>query len=417
MDTNETANTAPQQKFNPKNFVDYFNLGVDCYQREDKQGAINAWTQALRIDPQNPHAYYYRGVTRAEIGHYNSAVEDFNHAIHINPKYSNAYYQRDKVSQKLLNGSKALSLHVENAIMYYQRGEVRWRSKDYKEAIKDFNQALRINPYLAEAYYKRGRCHRQLKEQEEAIKDLQKAAQLFCDNNQVEKLTEWTPFELGESNREEAIYYLIQYLSWSSSYEQKRLAASAIQKLARSFPNSCGLVIPHLLNNLSYPAPQVREYALKALDVLSLSEAAVPQIKAIAENDPKDYNRKIAQSILSRITLTEDEDPEMNWVEYEDYLSTIEREHGLTPAQKINLINGKTIYFMGNEVDYKGYLKLKNKFLKERNNSKKSQAYNYDYDEEYAEEQKNDYKVNKEKYDTSMDYGYLHDVSDFNEYL
>ncbi|HEY9294774.1 MAG TPA: tetratricopeptide repeat protein, partial [Phormidium sp.] len=102
MDTNETANTAPQQKFNPKNFVDYFNLGVDCYQREDKQGAINAWTQALRIDPQNPHAYYYRGVTRAEIGHYNSAVEDFNHAIHINPKYSNAYYQRDKVSQKLL---------------------------------------------------------------------------------------------------------------------------------------------------------------------------------------------------------------------------------------------------------------------------------------------------------------------------
>jgi tetratricopeptide (TPR) repeat protein len=357
MDSSELSKTVHQQELKPNSFAAHFNLGVDCRKRGDKQGAINAWTEALRIEPHNAHAYYDRGLTKAEVGDYNSALEDFNQAIAINPKYSNAYFQRDKVLQKLLDGSQTLPINSEKALICYQRGKVHLHFNEYKEAIKDFNEALQLNPHFAEAYYNRGKSRHQLKDQEGAIEDFQKAAQIFCDKNQVKKLAEWTPFELGESNKEEAILYLIQYLSWSSPYDQKRLAASGIQKLAKSFPNSCGLAIPHLLDNLSDLAPQVRQYALKALNLLNLPNSAVSKIRVIAEEDQKEYNRRIAQSLLNKMKTIEnesyeDEEYEMNWVEYQDYLDCIEREPGLKSSQKIDLINGRKILFAGREVDY-----------------------------------------------------------------
>lgn len=421
MDTNKSGKAVHQQELKPYSFATYFNLGVDCRQRGDKQGAINAWTEALRIDPQNTHAYYERGVIRAEGGDYSGAVEDFNQVIRINPKYHNAYLQQDKIFQNLFKDSQVFSLNPKNAVTYLNRGKIHLQFKEYKESIKDFNQALQLNPHLAEAYYNRGKSRRQLKEQKEAIEDFQKAAQLLCDNNQVENLAEWTPFELGESNRKEAIYYLVRYLSWDSSYEQKRLAASAIDKLARSFPSNCELAIPYLLDNLSYPAPQVRQYVLKALNSLSLPNSAITQISAIAEKDPKEYNRKIAKAILKRIAQLEaEEEYEMNWVEYEDYLGCIEREPGLNPSQKIALINGREIIFKGQKVDYKGYLRVKDRFINREENKTNYEIDDYDYDEdthEYAEYQDSEYEVNKQEDDTSMDYGYLNDVSNPYEYF
>jgi len=305
--THGKANQFPQQQAdqqdNCKSFADYFNLGIDRRQLGDRQGAINAFNEALRLNPHNAHAYYYRGVARFEIEDYIGAVEDFNQAIRITPEYYNAYRQLEKIRQKLLEGCKSLLPTPNNAITYYQHEKPRLRLKDYQAAIKEFDQALKINPELAEAHYKRGKSLHQLKNKEAASEDFKTAARLFCVSNNVEQLAKWTPFELGESNREEAISYLIQYLSPQSSCNQKRLTASAIHKLAKNFKNSCDLAIPYLLNNLSENAPQVRQYTLKALSALNLSQSAISRITEIAEKDSKDYNRDLAKSILEKINF------------------------------------------------------------------------------------------------------------------
>ena len=283
------------------NFASYFNLGADLRQQGDKQGAIKAWTQALRIDPSNAYAYYYRGVTWAEIGDYTRAIEDLTKALQIDPKYFNVYRQLEKIAQQLLVNNNILQFISQEAIPYYLLGEAYFKCKDYEKAIKNFEQVLQFNPKLAQGYYNRGKSRHQLKDKEGAIEDFQKAAQLFCNNNQVEELAKWTPFELGESNREEAINYLIQYLSTTSSCNEKRIAASAIQKLAKKFRESCQVAIPYLLENLSNPAPQVRQYTLKALNLLTLPDSAIPIIKAIADKDAKDYNKDLAQVILKKL--------------------------------------------------------------------------------------------------------------------
>src|SRR5713226_5789339 len=73
--------------------------------------------------------FYNRGVTRASAGDYRGAVEDFTQALRVNPNAAEAYMGR---------------------------GFARAELKDYPAAIEDFTQALRINPNEAEAYIARG---------------------------------------------------------------------------------------------------------------------------------------------------------------------------------------------------------------------------------------------------------------------
>lgn len=234
-----------QRDFNPqKFFAAYFNLGVDCRQIGDRQGAIEALSQALRIDPNNAHAYYYRGVTKTEVRDYIGAIIDFKQAIQINPNYFNAYRQQ------------------------------------------------------AEVYYNLGKKYQKLNYKQEASQSFRKAAEIYCTNNQAKYLADWTPFELGESNREEAIPYLINYL-YQGKPNEKRLATSAIGKLCDNFEEACNFAVPYLINNLFDPAPQVRSYTLKALNLLGIIDSAVQNIRLIADNDSKDYNRNKAKSILN----------------------------------------------------------------------------------------------------------------------
>lgn len=203
-----------------------------------------------------------------------------------------------KLSSPTDNDTQLIKL--KKATAHYQNGITKLQLKEYKQAIAEFNYALQIYPNYSEAYYYRGKSQHKLNDKGSAIADFQTAAKLFCENNLVDEMANWTVFELGESNREEAIDYLLQYFDANSSPDEKRLAASAINKLAKSFKTSCEIAIPHLLKNLSEPAPQVRQYILKALDAISLPDDAILQIKEIAENDDKDYNRNLAQRILKK---------------------------------------------------------------------------------------------------------------------
>ena len=90
-------------------FASYFNLGVDYRREGNMQKAIEAWTQALHIDPTNTHAYYDRGITKAEIEDYMGAIEDLERVIHLNPKYFNAYRQRLKICQEYQNVTQSIS--------------------------------------------------------------------------------------------------------------------------------------------------------------------------------------------------------------------------------------------------------------------------------------------------------------------
>lgn len=67
------------------------NKGVVLSKIGDHGGAIEAFNQALKIDPHYFNAWNNKGVTLSRLGKYSEAIEAYDHALRINTNYSTQY--------------------------------------------------------------------------------------------------------------------------------------------------------------------------------------------------------------------------------------------------------------------------------------------------------------------------------------
>ncbi|WP_445172538.1 tetratricopeptide repeat protein [Microcoleus sp.] len=73
---------------------DFLIQGEEKYEKGDNQGAVQAFNQAIKLNPNYTEAYGNRGIARYRLGDKQGAVADFNQALQINPNYANAYNNR-----------------------------------------------------------------------------------------------------------------------------------------------------------------------------------------------------------------------------------------------------------------------------------------------------------------------------------
>ncbi|MFN7412359.1 MAG: tetratricopeptide repeat-containing serine protease family protein [Dolichospermum sp.] len=164
----------------------YSNRGVAKDELGDKQGAIDNYNQAIKINPNLAQAYNNRGLTKYELGDKQGAIDDYNQAIKINPNYAQAYTNRGNAKSELGDKqgaiddyNQAIKINPNFAEAYYNRGVAKDELGDKQGAIDDYNQAIKINPNYANAYYNRGVVYYQLGNKQKAKEDRQRAAQLF----------------------------------------------------------------------------------------------------------------------------------------------------------------------------------------------------------------------------------------------
>ncbi len=96
--------------------------------------------------------YTDRGLAQFQLANYQAAMQDFSLAIRLNPQDDRAYYNR---------------------------GCTCFRHGDYYNAIGNFTASLQLNPNNTQAYANRGIARHQLGYEQAAIQDLQQAAQGF----------------------------------------------------------------------------------------------------------------------------------------------------------------------------------------------------------------------------------------------
>lgn len=169
-------------------------LGTEKYTRKDYKGAIAAYTQVLQLNPKNIDAYVSRGLIYEELRDYKSAVADYEQVNRIsydplvlNNLIRNYALLKDKekaiavVDQRIAQISNyAARTSTYNPfvklfkIQFYSiRGTILIYFQDYTDAIKDYSQALQLNPNYTPAYYARGFAYDQLGQSKAAIKDYQ----------------------------------------------------------------------------------------------------------------------------------------------------------------------------------------------------------------------------------------------------
>ena len=186
----------------PNNAIAYNNRGNAYFQKDEYDRAIADFNKAIELKPNDPEVYYNLGNTyhrKGDADHnegdYDLAIEAFTRAIELKPDYPEAYTNRgiDYVKKRnydrgIEDHNKAIELKPDCANAYFNRGGAYkskgddWKNKgDYDRAIADFTQAIKINPDFVGAYNHRGVAYRAKGEYDCAIEDFNKAIEFNPD--------------------------------------------------------------------------------------------------------------------------------------------------------------------------------------------------------------------------------------------
>ncbi|XP_035388505.1 uncharacterized protein ttc6 [Electrophorus electricus] len=160
---------------------DLFYLTGVCYMAQGEEHvlpqALDAFSTALRINPDHADAFHQRGLCRLRLQQPKN-MQDFNRALQINPDAYQVYLSRaalyganGRYSKAILNCNEAIRIQPKSVRAYLYRGALKIYLKVYKEAVKDLTMAIKIDAACSLAYYNRGVCYQQLREYELALRD------------------------------------------------------------------------------------------------------------------------------------------------------------------------------------------------------------------------------------------------------
>jgi tetratricopeptide (TPR) repeat protein len=96
----------------------FHDRGLNFFQNRDYERAIEEYTHAIRLRPDEPVTFLQRGVAYERIGDYTRAVQDYTQAIELIP-----------------NTRSRWNYYLYRAEAYFNMG-------DYGKAISDFTQAI-----------------------------------------------------------------------------------------------------------------------------------------------------------------------------------------------------------------------------------------------------------------------------------
>jgi len=122
------------------------------------QAAVQDFSAALQLDPQNGEAYAGRGLAQLERDSLQEALSDCDLAVTLAPEHAPAYVCRARAYLRLgqpvqvsTNASRALEINPDMAEAYLVRAQLAEEAGDIEAAAADYRAALSRDPLLESA--------------------------------------------------------------------------------------------------------------------------------------------------------------------------------------------------------------------------------------------------------------------------
>lgn len=152
----------------------------------DYQAAIELYTQAIKLRPEEPLPFNLRGIAHVYLKHYEAAINDYDRAILLAPDVAATFNNRGNVFLRMKkfelarsDYTRCLELEPGNSVAYDNRGIVHSHLGDYQAAITDHTESLRLNNKNATAYHNRGVAYYRAGNKSLAEADFAKARELL----------------------------------------------------------------------------------------------------------------------------------------------------------------------------------------------------------------------------------------------
>ncbi len=124
---------------------------ISLYGIGEKRSAKKILETALKKEPSQNDFLFVRGYFSSLEGNLDAAIRDYTEAIRIDPAFARAFNNRG----------------------------IAFKTKDaLDEAIRDFNEATRIDPTYADAFYNRGNTYQAKADWDTAIRDYTEAIRI-----------------------------------------------------------------------------------------------------------------------------------------------------------------------------------------------------------------------------------------------
>ncbi|XP_028413242.1 uncharacterized protein LOC114536089 isoform X2 [Dendronephthya gigantea] len=155
----------------------YFMIGTCYTELNNPTSALDAFNNAIKVNPDYAEAYYNRGLTKMKLKHAKS-IHDFNRALAINPKLFQAFLSRaayygtkGRFSKGIMNCNEAIKLQPRSVRAYLYRGALKFHISAYKLAVRDLTEAIAIDCTCLLAYFNRAVCYQAMKYYQKALID------------------------------------------------------------------------------------------------------------------------------------------------------------------------------------------------------------------------------------------------------
>lgn len=139
---------------NPDNYDAYLQLGLMHFGRQEEI-CESYFKSALDIKPEGIDALYSLGLYYQNVDKLNEALETYAKILSIDSTYSAAYYNMGYIHYKYLNENKL--------------------------ALKNFDNAVKVNPKYYQAVYMRGLCYEAMGDVAKANREYSYALELKSD--------------------------------------------------------------------------------------------------------------------------------------------------------------------------------------------------------------------------------------------
>ena len=176
----------------PQDWMAWAVLGEAYWRLKQTAKAIEAYQQALHINPEYAEAWYNLGVAYGRAGQTAKAIEAHQQALRINPEHAKAWYilgaiyaRAGQTAKAIEACQQALRINPEDAKAWHILGLAYGQAGQAAKAINAYQQALRVNPEYAEAWHILGLAYGLAGQTAKAIEAYQQALRINPEDGEA----------------------------------------------------------------------------------------------------------------------------------------------------------------------------------------------------------------------------------------
>lgn len=194
--------------------ADYVQAGRVYRDAGDTTRAVDAYNEALQLDPAYALAYYERGQINAELGNQGQAVSDYSQAIELGYEPAGQAYTARADALRLMGVPQAALADYDQAIKldptyapaFYGRALVYEEQDAPTQVVSDLTQAIKADKGYTEAYFQRGLAYYRQGDYRRAMSDLTRAIELDPNNAEYHSWRAQAAYARGDDDQAIADY-------------------------------------------------------------------------------------------------------------------------------------------------------------------------------------------------------------------